>query len=101
MTSGYLSIGSHIVLALYLNGQNANYTPIINGLAEALNDGVNPSWDNNVYASYGGITRSTTKGTAGGQIVPPSLTNVNGTIEYNTLEETYGDVSYGTIEPNL
>jgi hypothetical protein len=29
------------------------------------------------------------------------VTNVNGTISYNTLEETYSSATYGNVEPNL
>ena len=30
----------------------------INGISEALNDGVTPSWDGNVFSTYGGQTRN-------------------------------------------
>ena len=103
MTSAYMSIGAHIALSLYMNGSRAGFTQMLTGLAESLNDNVTASWDNNTYASYGGITRSATAGTAGGQIrsVP---TNVNGTIEYigtSGLEATYNEAAFGNIEPNL
>ena len=97
MTNAYMSIGAFMSIALYLNGQNAGYTPNFNGLAEALNDGSNAGWDGNTYATYGGITRGGQVGTALNSIPK----DAGGTIEYNTLEETFGNASFGNIEPNL
>lgn len=45
MQNAYTTIGSHMAIALYLNGQNANYTPNWNGLPEAFNDNSTASWD--------------------------------------------------------
>lgn len=97
ITNAYMTIGAHMAIGLYLNGQNANYTPNWNGLPEALNDNSTASWDGNTYATYGTITRGGAVGVALNSIP----TNVGGTIEYNTLEETYGTACYGAIEPNL
>ena len=100
MSAVYLTIGAHIAIALYLNGTRANYTPNFNGLAEALNDNSTASWDNNTYSTYGGLSRA---GTNGGDKLVSAPTNVNGTIEYNQLEDDYADSSYGSedFEPNL
>lgn len=96
MTTAYMSMGGFLSVGQYLGGQG-NFIANVNGLAEALNDGTNASFDGVVYPTYGGITR-------GGQTLnalkSPVLT-VNGTIEYNTLEETYTNCSFGNIEPNL
>ncbi len=98
MTNAYMTIGAHIAICLYLQGQQGNFSgTFLNGLAEICNDGSTASWDNNTYTTYGGITR-------GGQVgkalssVPVAVT---GALEYATLEETYGDSSYGNQEPNL
>ena len=96
-TNAYMTIGAHLALAAYLNGINANYTPNFNGLAEALNDNTTASWDGNTYSTYGTLTR----GGAIGPALNSPPTNVSGTIEYPTLEETYGDASIGQIEPNV
>ena len=40
------------------NGVNDNRLASINGISEALNDGVVPSWDGNVFPTYGGQTRN-------------------------------------------
>lgn len=97
MTNAYMTIGAHVAISLYLNGQRAGFTTCPNGLAEMLNDNSTASWDNNTYSTYGGITRGGTVGKALNSIP----VNVNGAIEYNALEENYGTASYGNIEPNL
>jgi hypothetical protein len=97
MTNAYMTIGAHMAIGLYLNGQNANYIPNWNGLPEALNDNSTASWDGNTYSTYGTITR----GGAVGTVLNSAPVNVAGTIEYNTLEETFSDASFGAIEPNL
>jgi hypothetical protein len=97
MNNAYMSIGAHMAIGLYLNGINANYTANWNGLPEMLNDNSTASWDGNTYSTYGTITR----GGAVGAVLNAPPTNVNGTIEYPTLEETYADACYGTIEPNI
>ena len=96
MTNAYMTMGANMSIGQYLNGQNAGYTANFNGLAEALNSNV-AGWDGNSYATYGGITR----GGAVGTTLNSVPTNVAGTIEYNTLEESYGKASVGNIEPNL
>lgn len=97
MTNAYLTMGAHMGIAIYLNGQAAGYTPNFNGLAEALNDNSTASWDGSTYATYGGITRGGQVGSALNSVP----TNVAGAIQYTTLENTYGNASFGNIEPNL
>ncbi len=99
MQNAYMTIGAHLEIAMYLNGTNANYLPNFNGLPEALNDNSTASWDGNTYSTYGTITR----GGAVGTVLNSAPVNVNGTIEYNTLEEEYGNATYGPdpYEPNL
>ena len=55
------------------------------------------SWDGNTYPQYGTITR----GGAVGTTLNSAPTNVNGTIQYNTLEQTYQSAVFGMLEPNL
>jgi hypothetical protein len=90
-TNAYMTMGAFIDIAAFLNGQNANYTKNINGLPEALNDNTTNSWDGNVYTTYGTITRGGAVGTA----INSAPVNVNGTIEYPTLEEQFGNCSFG------
>ena len=96
MTNAYMSLGAQTAIALYLNGQGS-YVKSLNGLAEICNDGTTASWDNSTYATYGGITRNGQVGAALNSVP----TNVNGSIQYNTLEETYGNATFGSTEPNL
>jgi hypothetical protein len=84
-------MGAFIDIAAFLNGQQANYVKNINGLPEAINDNVTNSWDGSTYSTYGTITR----GGAVGTVLNSAPLNVNGTIEYPTLEEQYGNASFG------
>ncbi len=99
MQTAYSTIGQHLEIGMFLNGQAANYTTNFNGLAEALNDNSTASFDGSTYATYGTITRGGTTGTALNSIP----INVAGTIEYNTLEENYSAASLGNgdWEPNV
>jgi hypothetical protein len=95
---GYMSLGAFTSILTYLNGINANYTPNINGLAEALNDGSTTGWDGNTYQTYGGLTRATYSPTLNS--VPVS---VSGAIEYDRIDKSYMTDFYGSgnYEPNL
>lgn len=97
MTSAYQTLGAFMAIGQYLNAQTAGYTANFNGLAEAINDGINVSWDNTTYPTYGNITRAGS--------VSPALnstpTNVNGAIQYTSLETSYGSGEFGNIQPNL
>ncbi len=95
----YMSLGAFTSIATYLNGQNAGYVPNVNGLAEALNDGSTQSWDGNLYTTYGGLTRATYSPAL--NTTPLNL--ANGSLEYNTLDQKYMSVFYGSgdYEPNL
>ena len=99
METAYMTLGAHLAIAIYLNGQG-NYVANINGLAEALNDNTTVSWDNTNYASYGTLTRG---GSIGAAYNSPPTNVAGGTIEYNTLEEVYGDATFGAgeFEPNV
>jgi hypothetical protein len=97
MTNAYMTIGAHMAIGLYLNGQAAGYTPNWNGLPEALNDNSTNSWDGSTYATYGTITRVGAVGTALNSVP----VNVGGTIELPALEESYATSCFGTIEPNI
>lgn len=97
MTSAYMTIGAHIAISLYLNGINAGFTAMVNGLTEALNDGSTAGWDGNTFSTFGGITRGGEVGTALNSIPQ----DVAGTIEYTVLEESYADATFGNLEPNL
>ena len=90
-TNAYMTMGAFMDIAMFLNGQQANYTKNVNGLAEALNDNSTASWDGSTYSTYGTIAR----GGAVGTTINSAPQNINGTIEYTTLEEQYGNASFG------
>ena len=96
MTTAYMTMGAFLAIGQYMNGQG-NYAANVNGLAEICNDSITAGWDGATYVTYGGITRG---GQVGKALSSPAL-NVGGTIEYNVLEETYTNCSFGNIEPNL
>lgn len=93
----YTWIGAQLSIGLYLNGQNAGYTNNVNGLAEAINDGTNASWEGNTYGTYGTITRGGVVGAA----LNSAPQNVSGTLEIPRLEEEYGAATFGDKEPNV
>ena len=73
------------------NGVSDNRLASINGMSEALNDGVTPSWDGNVFPTYGGSTRN---GAIGASLnsTPIWLGDQNGNPappNYQTLLKTY------------
>jgi hypothetical protein len=96
MTTAYMTAGAFLAIGSYLNGQG-NFIANVNGLTETFNDGVNAGWDGATYPQYGGITRG---GQVGRALNSPPI-NVNGSIEYSILEESYSKCSFGNIEPNL
>ena len=96
---GYMSLGAMVSIGTYIEGINPGYQANINGLAEALNDGVTHSWNDVAYPTYGGLTRAT---------YSPSLTstpvNLNGgSIEYDIIDSGYMDAFFGSgnYEPNI
>jgi hypothetical protein len=61
MTNAVQALNTDIAIDFYRHGQNISGSDriiFINGISEALNDGVNPSWDGNVFPTYGGQTRN-------------------------------------------
>jgi len=61
MTNAVQALNTDIAIDFYRHGQNitgSNRTIYINGISEALNDGINNSWDGNVFTTYGGQTRN-------------------------------------------
>lgn len=96
----YQNIGAQVALSLYNEGQGqlaAYWSNSTNGLAEALNDGSVASWNDQTYSTYGTITRGGAVGTA----LNSTPIAVAGAIDYPALEEAYGGVTFGAIEPNL
>jgi len=66
MTNAVMAANTDLGIDLYRHGQSAPATGsvagarqiFINGASEAMNDGINNSWDSGVYTTYGGQTRN-------------------------------------------
>lgn len=102
MQNGMDTINAIVAVNSNLNGQTAGRTLAINGWPEAINDGLNPSYDGNVYTSYGQISRN---GTIGSSLnSTPYYFGTNGAagpVTYAGLEEGYQDACIGKKEPNI
>ena len=94
MQNAVQALNTDIAIDFYRHGQNitgSNRQIFINGLSEALNDGVNPSWDGPVFTTYGGQTRN---GAIGNVLnsVPTWVGDINGgtgQISYKVVFEAY------------
>lgn len=106
MQNGVDTINAIVAIASNKNGQNiggVDRTLAINGWPEAINDGLNPSYDGNVYTSYGQQTRNAAIGSALNSTPQwcGDSTGAAGPITYTLLEEGYQDATIGKKEPNL
>jgi hypothetical protein len=98
MTNAVQSLNTDLGIDIYRHGQANSGTAVtnnrvifINGISEALNDGVNNSWDGNVFVNYGGQNRN---GAVGNTLnsVPTwvgTQTGATGQITYKPLVEAY------------
>lgn len=98
LENAMLTMGAHMAIGFYLPGTGlANYERNWDGLTEIVNDGATAGWDGNTYATYGTLSRLA----GAGLKVRSTPKNVGGDIEYNVLEETYSDASFGNEEPTI
>jgi hypothetical protein len=94
MTNAVQALNTDIAVDFYRHGQNitgSNRSIFINGITEALNDGVNPSWDGNVFTTYGGQARNAAIGNVLNSVpiwVGDQAGNT-GQISYKVLVEAY------------
>jgi hypothetical protein len=94
MTNAVQSLNTDLGIDFFRHGQNisgSNRINFINGMSEALNDGINPSWDGNVFTTYGGQLRN---GVVGNTInsVPTWVGDQagnTGQISYKVILEAY------------
>ena len=95
----YNAVGSDIAIMLYLKNQTTYYGKMLAGLAEAINDGTNASWDGQTYASYGGLTRANYNGA----LTPYWATASGNPVEYDDLTDLLEETSWGDgeLEPNV
>jgi hypothetical protein len=103
MQNGIQTISAIIAVDLQQNGQLAPRTPNINGWTEAINDGINPSWDGNIYTSYGTQARNGNIAIAlnGNVFWAGDQAGNVGAMTYQLLEEAYQSASIGRDEPDL
>lgn len=102
MQNGVDTINAIVAVNMALSGQGSR-SLAINGWVEAINDGLNPSWDGTVYTTYGQQARNGAVGSALNS-TPQWCGNADGStgvIQYSQLEEGYQDASIGQKEPNL
>lgn len=102
MQNGVDTINAIVAVALAQSGQGSR-SLAINGWAEAINDGVTPSWDGTVYPTYGNQARNGAVGSTLNSVplwCGDALGNP-GIIQYSQIEEAYQDASVGKKEPNL
>lgn len=82
-----------------------------NGLSEALNNGIDPSWDGNLFATYGGNTRGSAVGTGAGGSIGGALNSIPlwlgqstgavGQIDFNALMRLWGQCKVTGGNPDL
>lgn len=102
MQNGVDTLNGIIAVALAQSGQGTRALAI-NGWAEALNNGVDPSWDGTIYTTYGGLARNGAIGSAINSVPQwcGDLAGNPGIPSYTLLETAYQDACRGNKEPNL
>lgn len=112
MQAAALTMSAKLATDIFRHGQAAgggvadDRSLLINGLDEALNNGLNAGPFNNTYANYLTLTRNDANInealnapiTAAEGVIPG---NVAGNINYPTLEQGFNSIVYGTEQPNL
>ena len=103
MQNGMDTANAIVAVASNQNGQTAGRTLAINGWPEAINNGIDPSYDGNIYTQYGQQARNGAVGSALNS-TPFWCGDGNGNagaIQYAQLEEGYQDACIGKKEPNI
>lgn len=98
-----LSMSARLAIALYRHGQNLggvnDRSLSLNGLEEALTDGVNATWEALTFTSYGGQARADVSPALNSPVTGFTTPNVAGNITYHILEATYQSCVVGTELP--
>lgn len=94
MTNAVQALNTDLAIDFYRHGQSiagSNRLIFMNGMSEALNDGVNPSWDGNVFTTYGGQLRNGAIGNVLNSIPTwiGDQTGGTGQMSYKVLVEAY------------
>ena len=102
MANAYLTMSTIMALDLQQNGQVAPRTINMNGWPEFLNNGVDPSYDGNAYATYGTAQRNGAIGAAlNGNTYWLGQASGAGTIQYAAINAMYITAKRGQDEPDL
>ena len=85
------------------DGQQAGRTDLMNGMAEAINDGSVPSWNGQIYSSYGTQARNGSVGTTlnGNVFWFGNSTGGAGPVTYGQLVTMYQSACVGPEMPDL
>lgn len=102
LAAAAIQMSSILEIALFHNGQNVggnDRTAEINGLEEALTDGINTTWTGATFLAYGGQTRAD---------VSPALNSPTGliqpsvaTMSFRALEHSFMSCTIGAERPKL
>lgn len=104
VANAYQTASVIVALDLQQNGQFGSRSGInINGWPEALNDGVNPSWDSNVYTTYGQTLRggNIRKALNGNVYWAGQSNGATGSLTFAVLNAAYNLCRRGKDEPDL
>lgn len=93
-----MSLSAKLEIALYQSGQGAR-SAHVNGIPEALSDGVIASWDGTVYSSYGGEVRATVSPALNSPTGLISSPNISGPFTYRVAEQSYQSCCIGEEAP--
>lgn len=105
------TITAKVAVALMRHGQSSSgggatsvdRSESINGITEAVNDGITEGWDGTFFTTYGTATRNAVVGSSLNSIpyFAGKSDGSTGPITFPVLEETYQSVSIGKQEPNI
>lgn len=104
MQNGMDSVNEIYAIAIHQSGQGAFGRGLaVNGWPEAINDGITPGWDGNVYTTYGQQLRNGAIGNVMNSVpvFVGDSTGAAGIAQYAVFEEGYQDACIGKKEPNL
>jgi hypothetical protein len=103
VANAFQTISAIMALDLQQNGQATARTANMNGWVEAFNDGLVPSWDGNIYTTYGTQARNGAVGKAlnGNVYWAGNSAGAVGPITYPVLNAAYNLCRRGKEEPEL
>lgn len=100
MQAGGLTMSEALAIAVYKDGTQAARSTRINGLDEALSDGITNGYQAVTFANYGTAVRANNNGALNSPMTSPAA-NVAGPITYNAMETAYSSVCIGNEQPNV